>query len=337
TPDPLSLHRELAWLTEEGITHGALEASSHGLDQCRLDGVKLTAAAFTQLSQDHLDYHQTMSTYFMAKQRLFADLLPSSGISVLNADIPEYPVLRQIAEQREQQVLDYGKHARSLVWEAWEPTPHGQHLRGLLLGQPVSWFVPLIGDFQSANLLCAIGLVLASGTRLEELFQIFPPSTTLPLQGVPGRLEHLEGARKRVLVDYAHSPHALEKALAAIRPHTEGRILLVFGCGGNRDATKRPLMGRIAEQKSDFLFLTDDNPREEDPDSIRKEIRAGLTARIPFQEIPDRREAIAAALAEATSEDCVLIAGKGHEVTQQRGKERYPFNDREVVREILHL
>jgi UDP-N-acetylmuramoyl-L-alanyl-D-glutamate--2,6-diaminopimelate ligase len=336
TPDPVTLHAELSRLAqEEHVECCALEASSHGLDQHRLDGVHLSAAAFTQLSQDHLDYHQTMAAYFDAKKILFETVLPPSGSCVLNADIPECAALHHIASSCGLQVLTYGQHAQSMVLHSLTPEARGQRFHGTILGKEVDWLIPLLGAFQVENVLCAMGLVLASGTPLEELLSLFPSSKELPIQGVPGRLEMLEKAGKTAIIDYAHTPDALEKALRAVRLHTKGRLFLVFGCGGNRDAEKRPLMGNIAEQRSDKVFLTDDNPREEDPAVIRQQMRAGMTGRVPIREIGDRREAIAAALKEANAEDCVLIAGKGHEKTQCVSGKMLPFSDQEVVQEVL--
>ncbi|MDR0406506.1 MAG: UDP-N-acetylmuramoyl-L-alanyl-D-glutamate--2,6-diaminopimelate ligase [Holosporales bacterium] len=336
TPDPVQLHTLLAQLvTEKSITHCALEASSHGLAQRRLDGMRFTAAAFTQLSQDHLDYHRTMETYFSAKKHLFKELVIPQGTCVLNADVPEYAELSRIARIRSLQVLDYGKKAQALVLKNLKPDTQGQKIHATILGQQVHWYLPLIGNFQAYNFLCALGLLLACGTKRDMLLDLFTHFESLPIRGVPGRLECIAQSGKTVYIDYAHTPDALKNVLAAIRPHTKGRIILVLGCGGNRDSSKRPLMGKIAEQFSDRVFITDDNPRHEDSAKIRRDIRAGMTEHMQICEIADRYEAIASALAEAAPCDVVVIVGKGHETTQLIQGVYYPFSDQKAVREIL--
>jgi UDP-N-acetylmuramoyl-L-alanyl-D-glutamate--2,6-diaminopimelate ligase len=338
TPDPAELHTQLAQLaTEYRVTHCALEASSHGLDQRRLDGLRFQAAAFTQFTQDHLDYHVTMEAYFQAKKYLFEELTDPKGTYVLNADVPEFSVLSSMATKRNLRVLDYGEKARALVLHCLVPDKKGQQMQVEILGRQEQWFFPLIGQFQAYNFLCTLGLVLASGTKAETLLNIFSKHRELPIQGVAGRLECVAQSEKTVYVDYAHTPDALAHVLSTIRAHTSGRILIVFGCGGNRDCPKRPLMGQVAERFGDYVFITDDNPRDEDPAKIRQDMRAGMKGCVPVVEIADRYEAIARAITEATSDDVVLIAGKGHEKTQLVRGVAHSFSDQAVVKEILRI
>ncbi|MDR1910277.1 MAG: UDP-N-acetylmuramoyl-L-alanyl-D-glutamate--2,6-diaminopimelate ligase [Holosporales bacterium] len=336
TPDPFVLHGQLAQLAvTHHVTHCALEASSHGLDQRRLDGIRFKAAAFTQLTQDHLDYHITMEAYFRAKKRLFEELITSMGACILNADVAEYATLRAIALKRRLHVLDYGKNAQALVLHKIVPHEEGQQLHVEIFGRQIQWSLPLIGQFQAYNFLCALGLALASETKTETLLDLLADYKELPIQSVTGRLERIVHAGKTVYVDYAHTPDALKHVLTTIRPHVKGRIIVVFGCGGERDDLKRPLMGQIAEQLGDYVVITDDNPRNEDPAQIRHNIRTGMKGRVPIQDIADRRKAIAHALSEASPTDAVLIAGKGHETTLLIRGVEHPFSDQGVVREIL--
>lgn len=328
TPDPITLHADVQMLaTEHHITHLAMEASSHGLDQHRLDGVRLNLAAFTNFSRDHLDYHQTMAEYFNAKARLFTDLLPASGSAVLNADIPEYERLCALVKKRGSTIFSFGKKGDLQLLENIF-TPEGQNLKLRVAGTVYETSLALGGAFQSSNVLCASALAIAGGEEVSAVMHILPQ-----LEGVRGRLErvgrHKGGA---VYVDYAHKPDALENLLAALRPHTAGRLIIVFGCGGNRDAGKRPIMGEIAIRLADIVIVTDDNPRLEDPALIRTAI---LKTAPTATEIADRRQAIAHALSLVKNGDVLVIAGKGHEQGQIIGHETLPFDDAAVAKDLM--
>jgi len=329
TPDPIELHRMLASLTQQGIDHLAMEASSHGLAQYRLDGVRLAAAAFTNLTRDHLDYHGDMAHYRAAKQRLFRELLPESGVAVLNAESAEFAALRGIAEDRKLRLISYGIRSGNVSCVDAVPSDTGWQLDLRLFGQIFSVRCPLPGEFQGSNLLCALSIVVGCGADAAETVAAVPS-----LKGVPGRLERAarlaNGAS--VLVDYAHTPDALSAVLTTVKPHVRGRLGVVFGCGGDRDRGKRPEMGKIATDLADFVIVTDDNPRSEDAAAIRREIMAACPG---AREIGDRRDAIAAAIAELTDGDVLILAGKGHEDGQIVGDKVLPFNDAEVAREIV--
>jgi UDP-N-acetylmuramoyl-L-alanyl-D-glutamate--2,6-diaminopimelate ligase len=330
TPDPVALHRDLAALAAAGVEHAAIEASSHGLAQFRLDGVRIAAAAFTNLTRDHLDYHGDMATYRAAKARLFAALLPPGGGAVLNADSPEFAGLRALCRSRGQRIVAYGSAAGAeLRLVERRPRPFGQLLAAELFGACHAIDLPLVGAFQAMNVLAALGLVVATGTALDAALPTLPH-----LPGVPGRLQCVGESRAGapVFVDYAHTPDALATALTALRPHAEGRLVVVFGAGGDRDRGKRPQMGRIASELADRVFVTDDNPRSEPAPAIR---RAILEAAPGAVEIGDRHQAIAAAIGELRRGDCLVIAGKGHETGQIVGGEVLPFDDAAVAREAL--
>ena len=329
TPDPVRLHALLAELAAAGVDHLALEASSHGLDQYRLDGVRFRAAAFTNLSRDHLDYHASFAEYLAVKRRLFSELLPPEGIAVLNADQPEYAPLAEACRGRGIGVLDYGRRAERLRLLAQVPDERGQDLRLALEGREHRVRLGLVGDFQAANVLAALGLVVACGADPAAAI-----ATLEKLRGVRGRLERIAGHPKgaQVFVDYAHTPDALGQALEALRPHARGRLLALFGCGGDRDPGKRPEMGRIAAERADWAIVTDDNPRSEDPAAIR---RAILEACPSAREIGDRREAIRAAIASLEAGDVLLVAGKGHESGQIVSERVLPFDDAAEVRAAL--
>ncbi len=334
TPDPVKLHAGLAALAADGTDHLAMEASSHGLDQFRLDGVRLVAAAFTNLTRDHLDYHGAMPAYFAAKAGLFQRVLAPDGVAVLNADTPEFDELAGICARRGIPVLGYGVAAREIAVKAVEPLAHGQRLTLEVLGRSAVVELPLVGRFQAWNALAALGLVLAS----DPAALIDPVVAVLArLEGVPGRMQpvarHPSGAS--VIVDYAHSPDALETVLTALRPHASGRLVVVFGCGGDRDRGKRPVMGESAARLADRVFVTDDNPRSEDPASIRREILAASPGAI---EIGDRRLAIQTAVGGLVQGDLLVIAGKGHEQGQIVGNEVRPFDDAaEAVAAVAEL
>jgi UDP-N-acetylmuramoyl-L-alanyl-D-glutamate--2,6-diaminopimelate ligase len=326
TPDPVRLHALLDELAAEGVEHLVLEASSHGLDQRRLDGLRLTAAAFTNLSRDHFDYHGSEAAYLAAKRRLFRELLPRGAGAVLNADAPEHEVLLADARERGLEVVDYGRTAGRLRLVAQAPRGLGQDLEFALDGRHHALTLPLVGPFQAMNALAAIGFVLATRGDLDRAVEALPS-----LRGAAGRMQlvarHPNGAA--VFVDYAHTPDALEKALAALRAHTADRLLVVFGCGGDRDPGKRPLMGRIARRLADRVYVTDDNPRGEEPAAIRRAIMAEAGAAC---EIGDRALAIAEAMAELGTRDVLLVAGKGHETGQTVAGVTHPFDDAAVCR-----
>ena len=330
TPDPVGLHRDLGELAAAGIEHVALEASSHGLAQFRLDGVRVAAAAFTNLTRDHLDYHGDMASYRAAKERLFSELLAAGGPAVLNADSPEFAHLARLCRERGHRVVAYGEApAADLRIVDRAPRPTGQRLATVLFGRRHSVELPLFGAFQAMNVLAAVGLVIATGDAPEAVLAILPR-----LSGVPGRLQFVGAAAggAAVFVDYAHTPDALATVLAALRPHTERRLLVVFGAGGDRDRGKRPLMGRAATELADRVFVTDDNPRCEDPADIRRAILAAASGAV---EIGDRQAAIAAAIAELRRGDVLVIAGKGHESGQIVGVDVLPFDDTVVARAAL--
>ncbi len=326
TPDPVALHRMLADLAGRGIDHLALEASSHGLAQHRLDGVRLAAGAFTNLSRDHLDYHGSLQAYFAAKLRLFSDLLPDAAPVVVNADAPESARVIEIARARGLPVWSVGRAGEDIALEALERDGFGQRLTVRHEGRRVRIRVPLVGAFQAANALVAAALCIATGSAPEAVF-----AALAHLEGARGRLEHVATtpAGAPIFVDYAHTPDALAKALEALRPFAAGRLVVLFGCGGDRDAGKRPEMGAIAADKADMVYVTDDNPRSEDAAAIRAAI---LRAAPGAREIAGRREAIAAAVAALRDGDVLLVAGKGHETGQIVGEEIVPFSDHEAVR-----
>ena len=330
TPDPVGLHRDLAELAESGIDRVAIEASSHGLAQFRLDGIILAAAAFTNLTRDHLDYHGTMESYRAAKERLFTALLAPGGPAILNADGSEFARLQKLCRERGHRVIAYGRApgAELRILERL-PRPFGQRITAEFFGRRHIVDLPLAGEFQALNVLAALGLVVATGIAPDAAV---PTLSHLP--GVPGRMQLVgeSTAGAPVLVDYAHTPDALRSVLAALRPHAERRLLIVFGAGGDRDRGKRPLMGRVAAELADLVYVTDDNPRDEEPAEIRRAIVAAAPQAI---EIGDRRAAIAAAIAELRRGDVLVIAGKGHETGQIVGSEILPFDDVAVAREAL--
>lgn len=329
TPDPVALMESLAKLKGQGFDHVALEASSHGLDQYRLDGLKVTSAAFTNLSRDHLDYHPTMEAYLAAKARLFSDLLQPGGSAVLNADIPEYDHLKALSTAAGHDVISYGKAGQALTLISLEPKAGRIDLELDIRGRFFSASLPLAGPFQAWNILAALGLLIAEGEAPQDLLEVLPQ-----VKGVPGRMEPVGQSAKggQVYVDYAHKPGALETVLKALRAHTQGRIIAVYGCGGDRDAGKRPMMGAIARELAEVRIVTDDNPRNEDPAKIRKEV---LAADPDALEIGDRREAILAAIRMAEAGDTLVIAGKGHESGQLVAGHSTPFDDRDVARSLL--
>ncbi|TNC73723.1 UDP-N-acetylmuramoyl-L-alanyl-D-glutamate--2,6-diaminopimelate ligase [Rubellimicrobium roseum] len=328
TPDPLTLHRVLAQARRAGVTHVAMEASSHGLDQRRLDGVWLAAAGFTNFTQDHLDYHGTFEAYFDAKMRLFRAVLPEDGVAVVNLDDPKGPEVAAIAAARGLEVIGTGaaEGARlRLLGQRFDAT--GQDLRFAWQGEVRQVRLDLIGGFQAENVLVAAGLVIGAGEDPETVWKALPL-----LKTVRGRMQL--AARRRngasVFVDYAHTPDAVETALAALRPHVMGRIIAIVGAGGDRDRSKRPLMGAAAARHADLVIVTDDNPRSEDPRSIRAAVMQGVREAGGAEratEVGDRAEAILRGVDALQPGDALLVCGKGHETGQIVGNEIYPFDD----------
>jgi UDP-N-acetylmuramoyl-L-alanyl-D-glutamate--2,6-diaminopimelate ligase len=309
------------------VSHVAFEASSHGLSQYRTEGLPVAAAAFTNLSRDHLDYHGDMETYFHAKMRLFADVLDLDGAAVVWADDPNAPRIEDLARARGNKLVTVGEHGDTLKLVGRTPSLLGQTLEIAADGKTHKVMLPLIGAYQAANALTAAGLVVATGGDVTATI-----ANLSRLQPVRGRLERavITQAGAPVYVDYAHTPDALDAAIAALKPHTTGRLILVFGAGGDRDPGKREPMGEAAAHGADVAIVTDDNPRSEDPAAIRAEILKGAP---DATEIGDRRTAIAAAVRMAGPEDIVLIAGKGHEQGQIVGDRVLPFDDVSVARE----
>jgi len=327
TPDVVTFLANVAGLAREGVTHVAFEASSHGLSQYRTEGLPVRAAAFTNLSRDHLDYHGDMAAYFHAKLRLFADVLDMDGAAVVWADDPHAMRVEELARMRGNRLVTVGEHGETLKLVGRDPTLLGQGLTIEADGHTHKVNLPLIGAYQAANALTAAGLVIATGGDVTTTI-----ANLARLQPVRGRLERAVITRSGapVYVDYAHTPDALEAAIDALKPHTSGRLILVFGAGGDRDAGKREPMGQAAAVGADVVIVTDDNPRSEDPAAIRAEVLKGAPE---ATEIGGRREAIAAAVQMAGSEDIVLIAGKGHEQGQIVGDRVLPFDDVSVARE----
>lgn len=329
TPDPVDLHKSLKDLADAGVGYLAMEASSHGLAQYRLDGVKVTAAAFTNLTRDHLDYHGTVDAYFQAKLRLFTEVLQPTGSAVINADAPYAEAVETACRKRGQRVLTYGHRGRDIRAKAIAASAGGQTLTLSVEGRAATVRLPLVGAFQAENALCALGLAIACGEEAGASLKALESLTS-----VPGRLQlvgrHPSGAP--VFVDYAHTPDALMTVLKALRPHESNKLHVVFGCGGDRDPGKRPEMGRIADEFADVVIVTDDNPRSEDPAAIRREILAGCPK---AREIGDRAEAIRVAVGALQSGDVLIVAGKGHERGQIVGTEVRPFDDAEEVLSAL--
>ncbi len=325
TPDPVQLAALAAKLRDDHVQHLAIEASSHGLAQYRLDGLRLTAGAFTNLTQDHLDYHHSFEAYFEAKMRLFDELLPRGAAAVINMDSPQGADVLRHALKAELVPFTVGRNgddlklvqstANGLGQELVIESKSGQHRVSL----------PLVGDFQVSNALVAAGLVIASGGEVSLVLHALES-----LKGASGRLElvGLTGAGASVFVDYAHTPDALENAISALRPYTTGKLHVVFGCGGDRDKGKRPLMAAAVSKYADIAYLTDDNPRTEEPAQIRREALVGAPHAV---EIGDRAKAIATAVQALEAGDILLVAGKGHEEGQTVGTTVFPFKDHDAV------
>jgi UDP-N-acetylmuramoyl-L-alanyl-D-glutamate--2,6-diaminopimelate ligase len=327
TPDIVTFLSNMAGLRREGVTHAAFEASSHGLDQYRTEGLPVQAAAFTNLSRDHLDYHGDMAAYFTAKLRLFSEVVDADGTVVVWQDDEASDRVIDLARERGLRLVGVGTRGGTLRLLSRVPTQLGQKIVVVHEGVEHKINLPLIGAYQTANALVAAGLVIATGGEVGETL-----ANLARLQGVRGRLERavISHTGAPVYVDYAHTPDALAAAISALKPHAVGRLILVMGAGGDRDQGKRPEMGLIAEAMADRVIVTDDNPRGEDPALIR----AAIMSKAPeATEIGDRREAIAKAIGEARADDIVLIAGKGHETGQIVRDRVLPFDDVQVARE----
>ncbi len=327
TPDIVTFLSNMTGLAREGVTHAIFEASSHGLSQYRTEGLPVHAAGFTNLSRDHLDYHGDMGSYFDAKMRLFREVVEDNGSAVIWADDAWSDKVIEIVKERGLNLLTVGEKGETIQLLSRTPTQLGQVLMVEHEGETRRITLPLIGAYQAANALTSAGLALATGGKADEVFD-----HVARLQPVRGRLERAvictSGAP--VYVDYAHTPDALKSAIEALRPHVKGRLITLFGAGGDRDTGKRPEMGKIASDMSDIVIVTDDNPRSEDPAAIRGEIMAAVTH---GEEVADRRTAIAHAISLAGGDDIILLAGKGHEQGQIVGDRVLPFDDVEVARE----
>jgi UDP-N-acetylmuramoyl-L-alanyl-D-glutamate--2,6-diaminopimelate ligase len=329
TPDPVSLHKLLAELADEGVTYASMEASSHGLDQCRLDGVRLAAAAFTNLGRDHMDYHPTVEDYMAAKMRLFDTLLPKGSPAIIFADDPWSEQAIKAATDAGHTVRTVGRKGSYLTLKRVEHFRHKQVAEVHTEGQIFEVDIPLAGDFQVANALVAAALAMSSGVPAKVAMTALEK-----LKGASGRLELVGHTKDGALayVDYAHKPDALENVLSSVRPFTTGRVIVVFGCGGDRDRGKRPIMGEIACRLADVVIVTDDNPRSEEPASIRSEIMAAAKC---ASEIEDRSQAIREAVGMLSSGDTLIVAGKGHEEGQTIGSVTLPFSDHAELRKAL--
>jgi UDP-N-acetylmuramoyl-L-alanyl-D-glutamate--2,6-diaminopimelate ligase len=328
TPDPIELHRTLDQLAGEGVTHLALEASSHGLDQHRLDGVRIAAGAFTNLSRDHLDYHPSIEAYLAAKLRLFTELIVPGGSAVIGVDDCYAGQVVEAAEKRGLKIMTVGAGGDDIKLLDGAIDGFAQTVSIAHGGKTYKVKLPLVGAFQVQNAAIAAGLAIATGGDPARVFAALEK-----LQGAKGRLEMVgEKNGAQIFIDYAHKPDALKKALEALRPYARGELVVVFGAGGDRDHGKRPLMGRIAAENADRVIVTDDNPRSEEPAAIR----AAILAEAPgAAEIGDRAQAVRTAIAELKSGDVLLIAGKGHETGQIIGDRTIPFSDHEAVAAAL--
>jgi UDP-N-acetylmuramoyl-L-alanyl-D-glutamate--2,6-diaminopimelate ligase len=330
TPDAADIAQAASVLHAQGVDRFVLEASSHGLDQRRLDGLILKAAGFTNLTQDHLDYHGSMDVYRAAKLRLFEDLLPRGAVAVLNADSTAFPAFAAAAATNGHTILSVGEDGMGLRLIERRPTPAGQDLTLSFQDRVYDVRLPLAGAFQAANVLVAAGLCLAVG---EDPQGVMAALSTL--NGAPGRMQRVGRAPSggEAYVDYAHTPDGLKTVLEALRPHTQGRLIVVFGAGGDRDRSKRPLMGQAAARRADLLIVTDDNPRSEDPAAIRAAVLAGCAGAL---EIGDRRAAIRAGVARLGEGDILVVAGKGHEQGQTVAGVVHPFDDVAETQAALH-
>ena len=317
SPDPITMHELLSHVRDCAV----LEGSSIGFEQHRLDGLKVRVGGFTNFTRDHLDYHGSMENYFAAKALLFTDLM-KKGTAVLNADIPEFAELKKICEKHKHEIISYGTNPKATI-RLIEATPRhdGQLIKIEAFETSIETKVPLVGRFQVENILCAVGMVVACGIPKEKALH-----DIAKLRSIQGRMEQ---AVDGIYVDYAHTPDALENALKSLRPHTEGKLFVVFGCGGDRDKGKRPQMGKLANDLADVVIVTDDNPRTENASVIRSEILIDCPKAV---EIADRKKAIISAVTDMKKGDVLLIAGKGHEKYQIIGTEKLHFDDVEIVK-----
>ena len=329
SPDPFTLHATLGNLLDEGVEYVAVEASSHGLEQKRLDGVSFQVGAFTNLSHDHLDYHGSIQNYFDAKKRLFEEVLDPGFTAVINADDFHSEQLLRICHDRQHKIYTYGRRAQEMCIHEVTLTETGQTVSVDFFGHTYEISLPLVGAFQAYNVLCAAGMACGVGFNPKDVVE-----TLGRLVSVPGRVQYIGSTKKggRVYVDYAHTPHALESVLTSLKPHVKNLLVLVFGCGGNRDKEKRGQMGRIAAEHAQRVIITDDNPRHEDAATIRAQIIKECPGAL---ELPDRAQAIMAAIKSLGEHSICVIAGKGHESGQIVGDTILPFDDAHVAREIL--
>lgn len=324
TPNNVALHKQLKSLAEDDFAYVAMEASSHGLHQYRMGGLTFKVAAFTNLTRDHLDYHKTFEEYLDAKLILFKQLLSPDGTAVLNADVDVYGKIADVCRQRGQKIISYGTRGSDIKLLCATPSEKGQKLEIEYFGQPQTIEISQVGEFQAMNILCALGILSAITGLPDDVIHYMSD-----IKGAKGRLEHvadINGAS--VYIDYAHTPDALENALKALRPHAKGKLHVLFGCGGNRDAGKRPIMGQIAHQYADVIYITDDNPRFEEAEDIRNEIILGCPG---AYNIADRAKAIKTAIQSLETGDILVLAGKGHETGQYIKGEIIPFSDHEEV------
>ncbi len=329
TPGAMTIHKTMHDLKQDGFEYLIMETSSHGICQYRVSGVNFKVAGFTNLTQDHLDFHKTMQNYYEAKKLLFTEIMPQGGIAVLNADIPVFEDLKNACLNAGHKVISYGHTGRDIQVLREEPLNNGQNININYFGKNYDVFVPLAGDFQVMNILCALGITFALSGKKEELLPL-----VAQIKGAKGRLQYIGSTAKggAVYVDYAHTPDAIENILTAMRPHTQNKLHILFGCGGDRDKTKRQIMGKIAQKLADFVYVTDDNPRTEEPETIRQEIMQGCPQAL---NLGDREQAIAYAIKQLEQGDVLLVAGKGHETGQYIKGKILPFNDEEVVKKYL--
>jgi UDP-N-acetylmuramoyl-L-alanyl-D-glutamate--2,6-diaminopimelate ligase len=329
SPDIITLLKDLSGLKKKDVNYAVMETSSHGLHQGRMGNLKFKVGSFTNFTQDHLDYHKTMNAYFEAKMLLFRNYIEKGGTAVINADIPEIKKIKSISEEAGLKVITYGKYGDEIKIKEIRPHGKGLDIEAEIFGKDKIIKTSLIGRFQAHNVLCAIGNVIALGFDVDKVCD-----AAAKLKPVKGRMDVIpfEKRNAKIVIDYAHTPDALEKAIDSLRIHTSGRLITLFGCGGDRDKTKRPLMGEIAQAKSDVVIVTDDNPRTENAAYIRKEI---LVSASKAQEVAGRKEAIEKAISMLEDGDSLLLAGKGHEDYQIIGKEKFPFDEFKIVKEII--
>lgn len=329
TPGAMTIHKTLHDLKQDGFEYLIMETSSHGICQYRVSGVDFKVAGFTNLTQDHLDFHKTMQNYYEAKKLLFTDIMPKGGTAVLNADIQVFEDLQKACLAAGHKVISYGHKGKDIQVLQEEPLNNGQNIKINYFGKIYDLFVPLAGDFQVMNILCALGIASALTGKKEELLSLVPK-----IKGAKGRLQYIGTTAKggAVYVDYAHTPDAIENILISMRSHTQNKLHILFGCGGDRDKTKRPIMGKIAQDLADFVYVADDNPRTENPETIRQEIMQGCPNAL---NLGDREKAIAYAMNQLEKGDVLLVAGKGHETGQYINGKILPFNDEEVVKKYL--